>query len=47
MPVKTVLVTAYTSYGDRGGYAYTDASGVYQITGLIGGSYILKFEPQS
>jgi protocatechuate 3,4-dioxygenase beta subunit len=42
-----VLVTAYTTYGDRGGYDYTDASGNYQITGLIGGSYLLAFEYES
>ncbi len=43
-PLNLVLVTAYTIYGDRGGYAYTNASGNYTINGLIGGAYILKFE---
>jgi 5-hydroxyisourate hydrolase-like protein (transthyretin family) len=47
VPLKTVLVTAYTTYGDRGGYAYSDASGNYQISGLIAGSYVLKFEPST
>jgi hypothetical protein len=46
-PANLILVTAYTTYGDRGGYDYTDTSGNYQITGLIGGSYLLKFEPYS
>ncbi len=46
-PLNGVLVTAYTTYGKRGGYAYTNASGVYQITGMIGASYLVQFEPQS
>ncbi len=46
-PSNGVIVTAYTEYGDRGGYDYTDPSGAYQITGLIGGPYILEFRPQS
>lgn len=44
-PLSNVLVTAYTTYGVRAGSDYTDASGAYQITGLIGGSYLLKYEP--
>jgi 5-hydroxyisourate hydrolase-like protein (transthyretin family) len=44
-PLNGVLVEAYTTYGDRGGYAYTNASGIYQVTGLIGGSYLLVFKP--
>ncbi len=46
-PAANVLVTAYTEYGDRGGYDYTDAAGAYQVTGLIGGVYILEYRPQS
>lgn len=45
-PLNSVLVTAYTIYGKHGGSAYTNASGVYQLTGLIGAAYLLKFEPQ-
>lgn len=44
-PANNVQVSAYTVYGFRGGYDYTDASGAYQITGLIGGPYILEFKP--
>jgi hypothetical protein len=47
VPLSAVQVTAYTIYGDRGGYAYSDASGNYQVTGLIAGSYILEFKPGS
>jgi hypothetical protein len=46
-PLNTVLVTAYTTYGVHAGSAYTNASGVYQIGNLIGGSYLLTFEPSS
>lgn len=46
-PANNVQVTAYTVYGFRGGYDYTDVSGAYQITGLIGGPYILEFRPPS
>lgn len=42
-PLNSVLVTAYTIYGDRGGSASTNPSGVYTINGLIGGAYILTF----
>lgn len=44
-PVSNVLVSAYTIYGRRGGYDYTDASGVYTVNTLIGGSYLLRYEP--
>ena len=37
LPLSGVQVTAYTIYGDRGGYATSDASGNYQIHGLIAG----------
>jgi 5-hydroxyisourate hydrolase-like protein (transthyretin family) len=47
IPLSAVQVTAYTIYGDRGGYAYSDASGNYQVTGLIAGSYVLEFKPGS
>ncbi len=47
VPLKNVEVDAYTTYGDRGGYALTDASGNYQVTGLIAGSYIVQFKPSS
>lgn len=46
-PANNVQVSAYTVYGFRGGYDYTDATGAYQITGLIGGPYILEFRPSS
>jgi len=47
VPLNQVEVTAYTTYGDRGGYAYSDASGNYQITGLIAGSYVVQFKPSA
>src|SRR3954464_16035547 len=47
VPLSGVQVTAYTIYGDRGGYTTSDSSGNYQITGLIAGSYVLQFEPSS
>lgn len=43
VPLQYVQVTAYTIYGDQAGGASTDASGNYTISGLIGGTYILKF----
>src|SRR5262245_26635071 len=46
-PLKNVEVDAYTTYGDRGGYALTDASGNYTINGLIAGPYLLQFKPGS
>ncbi len=46
-PLANTLVSAYTAYGQRGGYAYTSAIGVYTIPNLIAGSYLLKFEPGS
>ena len=45
VPLNQVEVTAYTICGDRGGYASSDASGTYQVTGLIAGSYIIQFKP--
>src|SRR5689334_22116929 len=45
VPLSGVQVLAYTLYGDRGGYATSDASGNYQISGLIAGSYVLQFQP--
>ncbi len=47
VPLSYVSVTAYTTYGLFAGSAITNLTGAYQITGLIGGSYLLKFEPQS
>jgi 5-hydroxyisourate hydrolase-like protein (transthyretin family) len=47
VPLSGVEVTAYTIYGDRGGYAYSDASGNYNVTGLIAGSYIIQFKPST
>ncbi len=46
-PANLVEVTAYTTYGVYAGVDYTDASGNYQITGLIAGSYLLRFSPRS
>lgn len=43
-PLQNVSVTAYTEYGIRAGSTSSNASGVYQITGLIDGSYLLRFE---
>ncbi|HMQ29603.1 MAG TPA: carboxypeptidase regulatory-like domain-containing protein [Chloroflexaceae bacterium] len=45
-PLSGVQVTAYTDYGRQAGGAFTNNSGVYQIGGLIGGSYLLRFAPQ-
>lgn len=44
VPISFAQVTAYTQYGDWGGSASTNASGSYTISGLIGGSYLLKFD---
>jgi hypothetical protein len=46
-PLASVYVYAYTSTTstDDVAYDYTDASGVYTITGLMTGTYYLKFEP--
>ena len=46
-PLNNVEVDAYTPYGDRGGYALTNASGNYTINGLIAGPYLLQFKPGS
>jgi hypothetical protein len=46
-PLSGVSVTAYTDYGRRVTSATTNASGVYQIGGLIGGSYLIEFTPFS
>jgi 5-hydroxyisourate hydrolase-like protein (transthyretin family) len=45
VPLNSVEVDAYTPYGDRGGYALTNASGNYTINGLIAGTYLLQFKP--
>src|SRR5262245_37429466 len=45
-PLNNVDIVAYTPYGDRGGYASTNASGNYTINGLIGGSYLVQFKPR-
>jgi 5-hydroxyisourate hydrolase-like protein (transthyretin family) len=46
-PLASVYVYAYTSTTGTSyvAYDYTDASGVYTITGLLTGSYYLKFDP--
>ena len=46
-PIDDVYVWAYTSTTSTSWekYAYTDASGVYTITGLLSGTYYLKFDP--
>lgn len=46
-PLDNVQVSAFTSYGVRAGADFTDASGAYEITDLIGGSYLIEFAPQS
>jgi protocatechuate 3,4-dioxygenase beta subunit len=46
--VRAVEVTASSTSGygtGYGGYVYTSATGVYTITGLLPGSYTLKFDP--
>jgi hypothetical protein len=46
-PVNNVNVYAYTSTTSTSSsaYDYTDASGLYTITGLLTGTYYLKFDP--
>ena len=46
-PLNSVLVTAYTIYGKHGGSAYTNASGVYQLTGLIGAGIVWLLRKRS
>ena len=46
--VRAVEVTASSTSGygtGYGGYVYTSATGAYTITGLLPGSYTLKFDP--
>jgi hypothetical protein len=47
LPLSGVSVIAYTDYGRRVTSASTNASGVYQLSGLIGGSYLIEFAPFS
>lgn len=47
VPLNGVQVTAYTTYGVRAGSAFSNAMGVYQIGGLIGGSYLIEFAPSA
>jgi hypothetical protein len=46
-PLQFVDVYAYTSTTSTSSeaYGYTDASGIYTITGLLSGTYYLKFDP--
>jgi hypothetical protein len=48
-PISGVYVYAYTSTTSTSyvGYEYTDATGVYTITGLLAGTYYLEFETSS
>lgn len=46
-PLQYVDVRAYTALGKSAGNASTNAAGVYQISNLIAGSYILQFKPAS
>jgi 5-hydroxyisourate hydrolase-like protein (transthyretin family) len=47
IPLNNVQVTAYTTYGNSGGSVYTNASGNYQVSGLLAGTYIVQFKAGS
>jgi hypothetical protein len=45
-PLADVEVDAYDCYGFYAGYAYTNASGVYTVTGLVAGDYRVAYFPE-
>lgn len=44
-PANFVTVAAYTEYGQYATGTTTSASGVYTLTNLVAGSYLLRFSP--